>query len=575
MPWYRDLCEGAKVIDAFNSQPKTIGELLGNEAKLLVPTFQRPYSWEKRHVEAFWNDIIKHNEKEPTTKYFLGPIVLLFKANTIEILDGQQRLATATILFSALRDASRDLKILDAQNFARDIQVQLILREDPETEDSFSLEMGVMDFLYFKEVVQTQSEPPVVKKAAVRSHRNIRKAQQFLCDAVKSQIAGLDPAESLAKLKKLVKLFRNLVMACIPVNSEEQAFQIFETLNDRGLRLSVPDLLLNYLMKMASPTERPQIRQYWNDMLTKMGRRDINRFLRHLWVSKYGDLKSEDLFSALKKNIEQTKVNSIQFTRDCSEECNNYVQLIEIRDEGDLKEAAPYLRNLIRELDMQAALPLLLSAYTRLKAKDLLKLIQLILVFVTRYSVIVSLDPSGLETVLFSLARDVRSRLSDGSSVQACMKHVKQTLIKGAPADDQLLVAASDLDVAEDHATYLIGQIAAFMESSTKEVKPHEVNVEHIFPKSPGAEWPDAEELEPYLWHLGNLTNLGKRLNTGVANRGYAFKRKIYEQNSELKMAQRVAKEYSKWNAAAIKDRAQKLAPMVTKIWNFDNPSHL
>ncbi len=179
MPWYRDFCAGAKVIDAFNSQPKTIGELLGNEAKLVVPTFQRPYSWEKRHVEAFWNDIIKHNEKEPTTRYFLGPIALLFKGSTIEVLDGQQRLATATILFSALRDASRDLKILDAQNFARDIQVQLILQEDPETEDSFSLEMGEMDCLYFKEVIQTQSEPPIAKKATIRSHRNIRNAQQI------------------------------------------------------------------------------------------------------------------------------------------------------------------------------------------------------------------------------------------------------------------------------------------------------------------------------------------------------------------------------------------------------------
>ena len=52
------------------------------------------------------------------------------------------------------------------------------------------------------------------------------------------------------------------------------------------------------------------------------------------------------------------------------------------------------------------------------------------------------------------------------------MKYVKQTLIKGAPSDDQVVIAVSALDVGEDHATYLIGQIAAFMESSTKELKP-------------------------------------------------------------------------------------------------------
>ena len=132
-------------------------------------------------------------------------------------------------------------------------------------------------------------------------------------------------------------------MACIPVTSERAAFRIFETLNDRGLRLSVPDLLLNYLMRIASDDpERSQIREYWNEMLEQMGRRDINKFLRHMWVSKYGDLKKQDLFSALKNHIESEGIHSIEFTQTCSEECESYTHLVDHNETYLGKAASPH-----------------------------------------------------------------------------------------------------------------------------------------------------------------------------------------------------------------------------------------
>jgi uncharacterized protein with ParB-like and HNH nuclease domain len=297
------------VYETFNSQSKNIGELLsGNQrAKVVVPKFQRGYSWEKKHVEAFWTDITTFQKesgvKGGPDKYFLGPIVILPDSkDVIYILDGQQRLATATILFSVLRDLARGLGIQDATDFARDIQVQFILKEDA----GYALELGELDKLYFAETVQ--ADPPSNKKPTVRSHRNIQKARQVLMEAVKTQIGTLDPTRALATLRKLRQTLRSdLVMACIPVASERDAFRIFETLNDRGLRLSVPDLLLNYLMHVAeTDDDRKQIRDFWNEMLERMGRRDINRFLRHMWVSKYGDLKSKDLFTALKVTLRPT-----------------------------------------------------------------------------------------------------------------------------------------------------------------------------------------------------------------------------------------------------------------------------
>ena len=75
-------------------------------------------------------------------------------------------------------------------------------------------------------------------------------------------------------------------MVAIKVQAEEDAYRIFETLNDRGLRLSVPDLLLNLLMRRsADDTQRNLVRQKWNYMLGQMDRRDISRFLRHMWFT--------------------------------------------------------------------------------------------------------------------------------------------------------------------------------------------------------------------------------------------------------------------------------------------------
>jgi len=565
------------VLEAFNAQSKNIGDLLSaNErAKMVVPKFQRGYSWEKKHVDALWKDIVafqsEQSQKGGPDKYFLGPIVILQESKeVISILDGQQRLATATILLSVMRDLARGLGTQAATDFARDVQRELIEKEGA----GYSLEMGEMDKLYFAETIQ--ADPPSNKKPSLRSHRNIQKARQFLTDALRTRSAQLDPARTLVLLKELRQVLRSdLVMACIPVSSERDAFRIFETLNDRGLRLSVPDLLLNYLMRVASSdVERKQIRDFWNEMLERMGRRDINRFLRHMWVSKYGDLKSQDLFTALKEYIERNNVGSLDFARSCSEECESYAQLLDI-DEERLKGAGPFVRALLRDLDFQSALPPLLSGYLHLVPADFENMAKCLLVFVTRYSVVANLDSSGLETVFFGLARDIRQKVAPPGSSKACLAYTKGVLVKNAPSDEQVKAAVPNLLLSSDEARYVLSRLARHMQSKTKEVTVDEANLEHIFPKSPSSEWVDPEALEPYLWHVGNLTMLGERLNKAAENRGFSFKKDQYGKKSELEMAREIAKRYSTWDEAAIRDRATRLASDVVEVWSFNNPSRV
>lgn len=366
----------------------------------------------------------------------------------------------------------------------------------------------------------------------------------------------------------------NLILACMTVTSDDDAFQIFETLNDRGLRLSTPDLLLNFLMRQAKDEERKHVRRIWDEMLAEMGRRDISRFLRHLWVSQHGDLKAEGLFAALKTAIKTSSVSSLSFVQQCSEECRSYVALLDVKAEA-LGGSEPYVRKLIKGVDSQSALPLLLSCMARFSLTEVASIAQAVLVFVVRWAILTGRDTARMETLLFSLARDVRT--GDISGKRASVVEIKNSLRSASPDDTEVTATISRMILPADSAEYIVRCISNSMETKTKEkTTGDESNLEHVYPQNPdNGAWGGEDNqaiLEPYTWHIGNLTMLGERLNAKAKNSEYDIKREKYKA-SELKMPQLIAETYDKWDVPSIDDRAQSLLPNILKIWNFDNPS--
>ena len=96
--------------DIFKPDNKTIEQIFGDtEAFYNMPIYQRPYAWDKERVEQLWYDILeayKNNlqDKEIDKNYFLGSVVVVDKGKYQDVVDGQQRLTTLTILFCTLRD---------------------------------------------------------------------------------------------------------------------------------------------------------------------------------------------------------------------------------------------------------------------------------------------------------------------------------------------------------------------------------------------------------------------------------------------------------------------------------------
>jgi hypothetical protein len=286
------------------------------------------------------------------------------------------------------------------------------------------------------------------------------------------------------------------------------------------------------------------------------------------------------LFSALKTYTESKKLKSLEFARACSDDCVNYVQLLDAREEH-LGSAAQYVNRLLK-LDIQPALPLLLASYQKCSLADMEKLAKWILVFVARHAIIGGRDSSELETTFFKLARTIR-KVEDGNKqlMATCLANAKKTLVATAPTDEQTKLALRMLILSSEEAAYILSRLANRMQTGTKEVALDESNVEHIFPKKPDeGKWGGKANhaiLGEYLWHIGNLTMLGGRINSGMGNEEYAVKRERYEKRSELKMAQAVAKDYPgpKWDKATIEDRAMRLGTFVVEVWNFNNPSRV
>jgi len=584
------------VSDAFNSSPAPVGQLLSTStaarSRIVIPTFQRGYMWKKKHVEAFWEDVdrqCEQNKQMGSDPHFFGPIVT--QANpqegSINLLDGQQRLATATILFSVMRDVAREIGdstgTQAASDFAANLQSQYIHNED----DGYSLEMGETDLVYFRETVQ--SDPPHNAKAKQVTHRNIKAARDVLHEKVVTAVGGkIEPQMDSIKAIKLLKdlkqtLVNDFITARIPVTSMESAFKIFTTLNDRGLRLSPPDLLLSYLMEKAPEGDRREIRIVWTQMVQKMGTHDIHDFLRAMWISKYGDLKKDDLFTALKKHIEKNQISSLDFAKLCGNECDEYTELV-TADEKELpREALPFVQGLMRELNFKPAVPLVLSSYAVLQPSDFANVAKFTLVFITRYSIFAGKDSAGMENLLFDLARTVRNTVkdeNDKAQSKLAVDLVKSKLSANSPDDKAIIDAIKRettlLDASD--AKYVLKRSANYIQDPEKQITVGETNVEHIYPQNPDeSEWggkANQEKLEPLTSHLGNLTIFGRRANKKVENFEYSIKRSKYAA-SQVRMTKEIAEEYSTWDETTILKRAHHLAKLVVQVWNFKNPSRV
>ena len=280
-----------------DSRLMSFGELLTGNNSYAVPSFQRDYSWSEAQVNRLWDDITETLD-DGRSEHFMGAVVVNnSKKPELMLIDGQQRVTTISILMCVLRDIAKEKGDEQlAQTISNKYLGSLNLRTR-KTESKLVLNDKNNQF-YQENIIDTKKLDILRNlsklKKIDKSNKLILDAYLLLYQRVKNRIDKKGEfVEALIELEECIR--DKMVSILISVADEANSYLIFETLNDRGLELSVADLLKNYLFSRGSDKIK-EIQRKWEEINLLADRFELTKFIRYYWLSKYGTVTEKDLY---------------------------------------------------------------------------------------------------------------------------------------------------------------------------------------------------------------------------------------------------------------------------------------
>ena len=543
---------------------RTLGEVFALSTatkQISVPDWQRSYSWSDSEVKELWDDLVGFSQAYPGQnaqghEYFLGSIVLVLKDDRYELLDGQQRLATATILLSVIRDYLAHYN----QNASNSLSMKYLVDEDYASGNRvYKLTLGNYDAEFFRREVQDVPLGDTPRpEPKLRSHKLIRRAREFFEKRFNERYEEIGGGEDAYQWALSIQriLTDNLSVVEISSTDEDDAAEVFETLNNRGIDLSTTDLLRTLVLRRSQPNERDEINDSWHSIFELEDR--VEEFLRHWWLSYYGDLTGRGLYKAFKPKVLEGELTPIGLTRQLDAAASIYQNLLNcIDDDVDVKN----LLQDIKELGAKLFYPMLLSAYSSdVYEPQRKRVLHDVVCLFVRYNVVSGLEGTRLEPEVYDIARQLRT----DNAVQ-----YTDRMRRFAPDDDKFFNDFCSVDVPRQAtARYLLRNIenAKRQTSELTVQSPSKVHVDHIYPQTPreGHRWDNHEVV---LNRLGNLTLLSARLNQALRNAPFDEKKPKYAE-SQLLVSNELCN-YEDWNIESIATRQSQFAEQAIRIWAF------
>ncbi len=575
----------------FKSQKTTIADILSKkDVRYRVPSYQRHYSWREEHLLNMWDDIL--NEEV----YFLGTFVLnneFFDEEKIkDIVDGQQRLLTITILFAVIRD--QFLKLKDKQK-SDGIQVSYISERDDDGNDSFKIIPGDSLREFFENGVQKDSidifDLRPNSQEEKRVINNYRIFQEKIENILKEKKGAKEKIEFLQDLREKVK---KLSVVLIEVSTEEDAFTFFETLNARGLQLSTSDIIKNLLFKnivQSSSLKREVLEQKWQqiiDNLTGEEEVDPTQFIRHYWLSKYKKITEKKLFSEIKKEF---------FGRDYTFLLEDLVKNSELYSQVVFPNQSDWDNRLLdiyksiyrlKTLNVKQPYSLLLSllrvirnekVFNKIKsAKEIYFVFEWIEHFTFVFTSVVGKSPSPLEGIYsrFAIEIEKHNRNNNSKKVLKTIKDLKKELSSRFPKENEF--KDNFVEIVYKNSPKQISFIKYIFEkinyyNSNNEQRFDHVTIEHILPQNPDEQWGlTKEDIKDYVNKIGNLIVLGKEYNRKASNKIIKTKIEMYKKsglNIVKELVQKLEALDYQWSKKDIEDRGQNLAEKAWSVWQL------
>jgi Protein of unknown function DUF262/Protein of unknown function (DUF1524) len=535
---------------------------------LAVPVYQRSYAWESDQIQEFTIDMAGAF-RSPAAEYFLGTIVLSEEGHDgrITIIDGQQRLATTALFLAAIRDHLRQNGEVDRAD--KGIHNKYLATYDDDTdEDVPRLFLNADDDTFYRgRIVDADSKV----KPDRDSHELILGAynelREFVAGIATTAASGW--ADELREWRKFVETSVRVIYVVVP--TEADAFLIFETLNDRGVDLTLADLLKNYLFGRAGATKLDVVRQSWLEALGQLdnGVELFITFMRHHWSSKNGLVRERDLYRSIKLGV-TNQTQAVKFASDLAKSAHLYAALLSSDHEYWKSWGTSTKDNIdtIGRLALEQNRSMLLAALQHFTKPEMKKTLRSAVSWSVRGLVVGGIG-GGVTEKAYS---DAALKIRDGQikATPELLAEVSEII----PSDHQFENAFKTVRVTRGPlARYYLNALERQSSGiSQPELVPNsneeEVNLEHILPKkAKSQDWPGLtlEVRENLVHRLGNLALLKKSHNTQIGNESFKVKKPILA-NSQLGLTNAVGNT-AKWDASAIDRRQVSLAALAVGAW--------
>ena len=544
-------------------------KFLKKSDQLAIPIYQRTYSWTRPECLQLWSDIVRASRGD-VQAHFIGSIVYIDTgiyqvsgANTIQVIDGQQRLTTLSLLLRALADAlSADGD--GSAGIARKLEKAYLLQEedeDPGVELRYKLVLTKGDRDTFMRLVDSREIDPAHAPRLVDNH-------QFFLEQL--QRTTLTAEQVLAGIEKLT------VVDIALDRDHDNPQLIFESLNSTGLDLSQADLIRNYVMMGLPPKEQAEVyTNSWYPLEQSFPAEHqelFDRFMRDYLTMKTGQIpKIDRVFESFKAFAQAGDRTTADLVADVYQHSKNWVQLAFDR------AADPALRAAIGDLNqlkVDVAYPFLMDvlddhAHGKIKAAELLEVVRLVESYVFR-RVIAGIPTNILNKTFAGLVREV-----DESNYMESLKAallLKESYAR-MPGDVEFRREFVIKDVYNFRSrNYLLRKLENYDRKEPVDVDSY--TIEHVMPQNPdlSAEW--QEELGPdwktvqerWLHTIGNLTLTG--YNSELSDHSFGQKLTIKGgfRDSPLRLNRYLAT-LDKWGEEEIQKRAEMLGDTALKIW--------
>jgi hypothetical protein len=548
-----------------------------NQHLLMVPPNQRSYAWEDSHVATLLEDF-SEAIANGSASYFLGTLVLTQgDADRLEVADGQQRLATTSILIAAIRDYLEQPGSADEQAAHKYTQEYLLIYDEMTGEHTPKLQLNYEDNDYFLNqiLIPASQGKRIATPPTTPSHRRLFEAAQIAkthVAKVVSQFASKDKAKQLFQWIKFIR--ESAVVITIRVPDHINAYTMFETLNDRGLRASQTDILKNFLFGKAQ--DRLQETQMkWSSMvgtIETVGDEELLlTYLRHHWTLEHGYTAERELAGLVKEEV-TGKQRALTLTQSLDEFAADYVGLLAPLEypgwSSTDSHARAYIHIITNILAIEQIRPLMLAVLKKFEVRHIKAAMKMFLSWSVRFLIAGSGGGGPLDRAYGQLAKDVM--MGHVKSPNQLKKQVRAGILR---TDAEFKQAFSKARVTKTNLARYYLRALEFCEVAQQFPElggtlddSVAFNIEHVMPQSEAAGWKIPEQTaQQFRKRLGNMVLLNPTTNVTLGTKPFSEKKLVYVQSPML-LTQAVGR-FANWGPSEIDERQEALAELAIKIW--------